>query len=141
MNRKVALQTLLLLTLAALLAGCGKPGAGARLDGTSWVLTSLNGSRPMEGIQVTLVFEDGEISGSAGCNSYFGAYTIEGADGLAFSGIGSTLMACLEPEGIMDQEQAYFTALGSVAYYFKLGSMLMMLDAEATPLLVFGARN
>ena len=135
MNRKLALQTLMLLTLAALLAGCGTPGEGARLDGTSWVLASLNGRRPLEGGQVTLVFEDGEISGSAGCNSYFGAYTIEGADGLAFSGIGSTLMACLEPEGIMDQEVQYLETLGA-ATSFRLSDGELRLSSAGGGLLI-----
>jgi hypothetical protein len=41
----------------------------------------------------------------------------------------------------MNQEQAYLNTLGSVAYYAKLGGILMMLDAEGTPLLMFSARS
>ena len=60
---------------------------------------------------------------------------------LTFGPITAQMAECTEPDGIMDQEQGYFTALDSVAYYFKLGGMQMMLDAEGTPLLLFGARN
>jgi heat shock protein HslJ len=51
------------------------------------------------------------------------------------------MAACSEPEGIMEQEQSYFVALNTVAYYFKLGGVLMLLDAEGAPLLVFAARS
>jgi hypothetical protein len=40
----------------------------------------------------------------------------------------------------MDQEQGFFAALGSVAYDFKVGGM-MMLDAGGVPLVMFAARN
>jgi hypothetical protein len=53
----------------------------------------------------------------------------------------SPLEACTEPEGIMEQERAFFAQLGNVAYYFKLGGMLLLLDGEGTPLLMFAARN
>jgi CheY-like chemotaxis protein len=59
---------------------------------------------------------------------------------LTFGPISAQFVSCAEPEGIMDQEQGYFTVLSSVAYYFRLGGMLMMLDAKGSPLLVFGAR-
>ena len=42
--------------------------------------------------------------------------------------------------GVLTQQQAYFVSLGSVAYYFRLGGMLMLLDAEEMPLLFYGAR-
>ncbi len=104
----------------------------------------------------TITFgEGGEASGSGGCNNYTVSYegdlqiekVMEATDTyaelptLTFEPVAAELEVCDEPEGIMDQEQAYFTALGSVAYYFKLGSMLMMLDADGNPLLMFGARN
>jgi heat shock protein HslJ len=102
----------------------------------------------------TIAFgEAGQASGSGGCNNYTVSYegdlqiekVIEATDTyaelptLTFGPVTAQFAACAEPEGIMDQEQAYFTVLGSVAYYFKLGGMLMMLDAEGNPLLVFGA--
>lgn len=97
----------------------------------------------------------GEASGSGGCNNYTAGYegdlqvekVMEAMDTyaelptLTFGAVAAQQAACAEPEGIMDQEQAYFSTLGSVAYYFKLGGMLMMLDAAGTPLLMFSARN
>jgi heat shock protein HslJ len=75
------------------------------------VLTSLNGKGPLAGTEITLSFEDGKVSGSAGCNTYFGAYKVEGEDKLTFSDLANTEMACLEPEGIMEQETQYLGTL------------------------------
>ena len=111
MNKKLMIGTLLVLALAVFVAGCGRSGGAAGLDGTKWVLTSLNGDRPLEGREVTLAFDGGKASGSAGCNSYFGGYEVQGEDKLTFSEVGSTEMACLDPEGIMGQEEEYLTAL------------------------------
>jgi heat shock protein HslJ len=99
--------------------------------------------------------EGGEASGSGGCNNYTVGYegdlqvekVMESTDSyaelptLTFGPVATQQAACEEPDGIMDQEQAYLNSLGSVAYYFKLGGMLMMLDAEGSPLLMFSARN
>jgi heat shock protein HslJ len=59
---------------------------------------------------------------------------------LTFGPVTAQMAACSKPQGIMDQEQGYFVTLSSTAYYFKLGGLLMLLDAEGTPLLVFAAQ-
>ena len=41
----------------------------------------------------------------------------------------------------MNQEQEFFTALDSVAYYLKLGGILLLLDGEGAPLLMFAAQS
>ncbi len=104
----------------------------------------------------TITFgEDGEASGLGGCNRYKVSFTgdlqiekvMEATDTyaelptLTFGPVAAQMAACAEPEGIMDQEQGFFISLNSVAYYFKLGGMMLMLDAEGTPLLMFAARN
>jgi heat shock protein HslJ len=108
------------------------------------------------GSLTTIIFgTEGEASGSGGCNDYTVTYTgdlqIEKVmeatatyaelPTLSFGPVTSQPEECTEPEGIMDQEQGYFVQLGDVAYYFKLGGMLLMLDSEGTPLLMFAARN
>jgi len=44
-------------------------------------------------------------------HSYFASYEIDGQD-ITIDSIGATEMACLEPEGVMDQETLYLSALG-----------------------------
>jgi heat shock protein HslJ len=76
-----------------------------KLD-TEWELVSLNGNALIEGREVTLRFGQVSIEGSGGCNTYGGSYTAS-EDSLRLSGVYWTEMACIEPEGIMEQEQVY----------------------------------
>ena len=136
MNKKLMVALLMMVALAVLLIGCGQPGAPASLEGTSWVLTSLNGSAPIAGTEITLAFEGGEGTGFAGCNSYFGSYTVEAADKLTFSAVGSTEMACLEPEGVMEQEAEYLDTLRAATGVRLSAGELQILSAGGR-LLVF----
>ncbi|TFH36606.1 MAG: META domain-containing protein [Anaerolineales bacterium] len=105
--------------LLIILVGCAstgdKPGASNGtidiLDGTNWNLDTYQESSLMEGTSFTISFTAGQVHGNAGCNSFFGSYTLNGSQ-IAFSALGMTEMACLEPEGLMDQEQALLAFLG-----------------------------
>jgi heat shock protein HslJ len=114
------------------------------LEGTTWILVSYGDpSAPqavLEGSEITAEFDsaEGTVSGAAGCNSYFGSYEVDG-DAITFGLLGSTLMACFEPEGIMEQEQAYLAALASVATYHIEGDRLEMTDADGALALQFTA--
>ena len=136
MNKKLLVGMLMMMALAVLLIGCGQAGAPTSLEGTSWVLTSLNGSSPIAGSEITLAFQGGQGTGSAGCNSYFGSYTVEGADKLTFSAIASTEMACLEPEGLMEQETEYLDTLRA-ATGFRLSDGKLEIPSAGGGLLVF----
>jgi heat shock protein HslJ len=106
-----------------------------QLSGETWVLTTINDQQPINDHQLTLQFDAGQISGSTGCNHYGGTYQIAG-DSIRFEGIYSTEMACLEPEGLMDQERAYLELL-RVADQFELANGVLTLFAESKPILVF----
>lgn len=58
---------------------------------------------------------DGKVSGSGGCNSFFGTYTTGAQQQLTIANTGATLKACT-PD-VMALENAYFDALKSVASY------------------------
>ncbi len=114
------------------------------LEGTLWTLVSYGDpSDPqavLEGSEITAEFDSakGTVTGSAGCNSYFGAYEVDG-DTISFGPLGSTMMACPEPEGIMAQELAFLTALGSAVTYQIEGDKLELVDADSTRLAQFVA--
>lgn len=113
-----------------LLSGCAVAQAPAGdLNRTSWTLVRLNGADIIPESTVTLHFEDGAVSGNAGCNTYGGSYTVEDEQitmGEAFS----TEMYCMDPEGLMDQEAAYLTALHTAATFQIEGDTLTLWDAR-----------
>lgn len=83
------------------------------LERTTWVLdkTIVDG-------EITAEFADGQVSGSAGCNTYSGTYVSTRAVGKNTIRIGSlaaTMMACDAP--LMDQEELYLAALESATEY------------------------
>ena len=83
--------------------------AAASLEGTSWVAESIDGEPVAEGFASTLTFEaDDRISGSAGCNGYFGSWGQED-DTVVFGHIGATMMMC--PDQQMEQESRFLEAL------------------------------
>jgi len=77
---------------------------------------------------VTIEFENGEVHGSAGCNSYFGSYEVKG-NVISFGMLAMTEMACLEPESLMEQEQAYMQLLSEVETFALEGERLMLKKA------------
>lgn len=87
------------------------------LLGTKWDLISYGEQTPAPGSELTINFDAEGLGGSAGCNSYFGSYTIEGTM-ITISQVGSTMMACME-EGLMEQE-SHFLAILQAAESFTL---------------------
>ncbi len=61
------------------------------------------------GITAEFKSAEGRVVGSAGCNSYFVDYEIDGNTLIITPPIGATMMLC--PPAIMDQEQEYFELL------------------------------
>ncbi len=82
----------------------------------------------ISGIKITMNFDaGGGVSGSAGCNSYFGSYEA-GQELIVFGLIGSTEMFCAEPEGVMEQEAEFLAALATVNSYHIDGDLMTMRD-------------
>jgi len=114
------------------------PAPGARLLDTEWELVSLSGGTLIEGRAITLRFEEASLKGSGGCNTYGGNYTAS-EDRLSVSDVYATEMACMEPDGIMEQEQTYFQILNTVARYQVDGDQLELYDETGSPVLAFVA--
>ncbi len=114
------------------LAGCRAPAGGDPLGGTSWALTSISGAPPLPGRTISLAFENGEVRGSAGCNTYFGTYTVDGTS-LTIGDLMWTEMACVEPEW-MAQEAAYLAILANVSSFSLGDGRLDLLSSDAQTL-------
>lgn len=103
------------------------------LEDRTWVVTELGASAPIEGTVLTARFEDGTVAGTAGCNNYFASYTTDG-DAIEIGPAGSTLMFCEQPEGAMDQEQAYLALLQSADAFDVSADTLTLSSGGATVL-------
>ncbi len=105
------------------------------LSGTSWEVTGYNNGKQavtgtLTGTNLTADFgKDGNLSGNAGCNTYSGAYKVNG-DQITIGPLASTMMACSEPAGVMEQEAQYLAALQSAATYQIEGNVLQLRTKE-----------
>jgi heat shock protein HslJ len=116
------------------------------LVGTTWQLTGYNNgvggfASVLAGSEVTAVFaEDGKLGGSAGCNNYAASFEISG-DRISIGPVAATMMMCPEPDGIMDQEGAYLSALEAASTYAVEGKQLSLFDSQGQVLLGFTVRE
>jgi heat shock protein HslJ len=115
------------------------------ISGIAWNLdryrqSSGSDTPVIQNTEVTAFFGPiGTINGSAGCNSYKGAYTTSGTNGISFSPLATTLMYCGEP-GVMDQETAYLALLSAVSSYEVTGDgFLTLKDSNGTQVLVYSS--
>ncbi|HEY69143.1 MAG TPA: META domain-containing protein [Anaerolineae bacterium] len=136
--RKRGLLVGLALLVVLPLSSCGT-SVEINLDGTAWELTSMGGDPLIPGSRITLAFEGGEVEGSAGCNRYFGTYTLSGGGGFQVSEWAITEMACLSPEGVMSQETTYMGHLSTACRVVLEGDELKLQDGSGRDLLIFVA--
>lgn len=105
------------------------------LAGTSWLVTGYNNGRggvvsPLLETTLTATFgAEGVVTGSAGCNRYRASYEVR-EDTISVGTLAATRMACGEPEGIMEQEQAFLAALETAATYDFRGDRLELRTTE-----------
>ena len=69
---------------------------------------------------------EGEVSGSAGCNTYWAGYEVKGSKLSIFEMV-FTEMACISPEGVMEQEQVFLSLLAKAQSF----------EADDTTLTIF----
>jgi len=117
--------------------------AAGTLAGPRWVLVSYAGQdgktiQALPGTETTAQFENGTVSGSAGCNRYNAPYTVDGNKIQIGLGI-TTMMMC--PPPIMDQEAAYLAAIQASASYKIAGDQLTIANAKGNTVLTFKAET
>jgi heat shock protein HslJ len=125
----------------SLLDGDGNPvvvftrATAPSLTGVVWELASYNNGREavvsvLAGSSITAEFTpEGLLSGSAGCNRYTTGFTLDG-ELISIEPPASTLMACNEPEGVMEQEALYLQALPTAETYGFVEGRLELRTAD-----------
>ena len=145
----------MLVCAAALLGACSaevtgtannrEPTSAARssqLQNTYWKLMTLNnvsvqspqGTRELH---LKLNSDDLRVQGFSGCNSFMGAYELEGPK-ITFSRIAGTMMACA---GDMSIDRRILEMLGSVRTWQISGETLRLMDQAGTPIATFESRD
>lgn len=103
------------------------------LSNTSWKLISLSTgetpSPPVRGTMITLDFTDSGVSGSVGCNTYRGSYSIL-ENRLNIGQVVSTRRGCAE--AIMQQETTYLDTLQGDTTIDLSGNTLIITTADAS---------
>jgi hypothetical protein len=126
MKTKYTAAIVLMGTILLALTACGVTGTGGGdpLDGTSWVLP---------GVSATATFEDGQVHGSGGCNTYSGAYEVRG-DSITIGPLAMTEMACMEPEGIMEQESLFMAHMSDAQTFALTDGQLQIFQSDGEAL-------
>ena len=103
---------------------------------TRWQVTTLydpelgSPSVPLPSTALTVFFgTGGNLNGSSGCNTYSASYVVDGAL-LSITPPLGTGIACTEPDGIMEQEDLFLTALTEVGSFRLTGMQLTLLNAS-----------
>jgi heat shock protein HslJ len=137
MNYRMILLVVLLVLLTTGFAGC--LGEVVDFEDRDWVLESYGepGDLQMvlEGTEITATFDSDtqEVRGSAGCNSYFGEYEVSNKQ-LSITALGNTEMYCMEPEGVMEQEQQYLGSLGLAGSFEREDVRFRIICSDGTVL-------
>lgn len=112
----ILIATVLSIVTVISLFACSAPSS--MLEDTKWFLRSYGEQSDLkdiiEGTEVTATFNNNksEVSGSGGCNTYFARYAAKG-DALSIFEMAFTEMACISPEGVMEQEQKFLSLLST----------------------------
>ncbi len=95
-------------------AGCGGD-PNTLLTGGEWTVQTIGGVPVIEESGVTILFmEEWRVAGSASCNRFIGGYELTG-EGLSFSQLGTTMMAC--EEHLSQQESRFLEVLQAVVRF------------------------
>ncbi len=97
------------------------------LGGTVWTLTAYGDPAspvaPVAGVTSTLSFESTGVSGTSGCNSFIGSFSVNG-NVITFGDLIATLAAC--EEAVMAQETALLELLhGDVSFTVENGALTL----------------
>ncbi len=106
---------------------------GRSLDGSTYTLSSYNGTAIPSGEGYTLAFSDGAIHAKF-CNTMSGPYLLSGD--VISAKLAATLMFCTTPADIMSLESTFGNLLDEGATLSRSGSTLTLTGGDATMVFV-----
>ena len=112
------------------------------LTANRWRLQSYSSPQtglmtPLAGTEINARFEaNGDLSGSAGCNTYSGGFTAYD-EVLRTSKLSLTQSLCDSPQGIMEQESRYISLLSQAARFSVSAGQLNVFDNKGNRILVY----
>ena len=131
---------ILIALVSSLLAACSASDGEALMD-NQWRLEQMVDDQGqftelLGETEITAEFSEGQINGRAGCNNYFGGYTVSNGK-IDFGNIAMTEMFCADPDGVMDQEGHFLKLLADVASFEISEDSLVMYSGSEEQLLTF----
>lgn len=105
--------------------------AQTSLAGTNWRFVEVAGVAVPADIRTNIEFEKDGVSGSSGCNTFFGDYAVAGS-ALSFKTMGWTKMFCGGPQ--MKFEIGIQTTLAATNTFQIVDRQLRFLAVDGSPL-------
>jgi len=115
--------------LMFVLVGCGSSAdvSPEALEGPTWtVVEGMNVDVP-DGATPTASFDQGQLSGFSGCNTYMTSYEVDG-DTMTIGDLAGTLIACDDPTTAVETD--YLASLKSVRTWTIEGDHLLLQDGD-----------
>ena len=118
-----------------------KQSVSSPLDGSMWKLQSYRNSEGeaeelIPETEITAKFNTISFGGKASCNSYNASYTVD-EERFHIGVVGTTLMSCETPPGVMDQESAYLSNLREAHSFLVEEDVLTISNADGDILLSY----
>lgn len=101
------------------------------IDGKTYLSETVTGRDLVSGSRLRLSFDGGSLGADAGCNQMGGEYQVD--DGvLVVDQMMMTEMACMDPPGLMEQEQWFAEFLGSRPSIAEDADRLTLTSSDVT---------
>jgi len=124
------------MSLFGLVLAVGTAGMamGVDLAGSEWRPSFLSAADLPAGVKIEVAFQpDGRITGTGGCNRFFGGYTVSGHH-IKIGPLASTRKGC---PGLLRLETSFFATLEAAASFEQIGATLVLFDASGATLAQF----
>ncbi len=140
MHRAVAVLALLTLACGSIDINVDVSSSDNALADTEWRLTSLGAAADpipvVSGSELTAQFSQEEISGSTGCNSYHGDYSVSDGSSINTEDLSWTEVGCPSDE-LWEQEEIFLDLLVAAESFVLFGDQLVISGEEGKSVLVF----